>query len=84
MTKTKSSISWYFLHFIQIREKKRIIKRGQKDFEKDFERKKILEEHLKNVDQELLHTKSLIDAKNKETETENHLWQVTERQSGRL
>lgn len=43
-----------------------------------------MEEHLKNVDQELLNTKALIDSKNKETETENHLWQVTERQSGRL
>jgi chromosome segregation ATPase len=26
----------------------------------------------------------LIDQKNKETETENHMWQVTERQCGRL
>lgn len=49
-----------------------------------MERKKILEEHLKNVEQELLHTKTLIDNKNKETETENHLWQITERQCGRL
>lgn len=26
----------------------------------------------------------MIDQKNKETETENHMWQVTERQCGRL
>lgn len=48
-----------------VREKKRIIKQINKDFEKNFQRKKILEEHLKNVEQELLHTKSLIDNKNK-------------------
>lgn len=69
---------------MQIRQKKRYIKKVNKQFDKDFERKKILEEHLKNVDQELLNTKSLIDSKNKETETQNHMWQVTERQSGRL
>mmetsp|Transcript_47153 Transcript_47153/g.63946 ORF Transcript_47153/g.63946 Transcript_47153/m.63946 type:complete len:263 (-) Transcript_47153:1749-2537(-) len=33
---------------------------------------------------ELVHTQSLVDAKNKEIETEEHLKQVTERQSGRL
>lgn len=70
--------------FELIRQKKRHIKKVNKEHNKDFERKKILEEHLKNVDQELLNTKSLIDSKNKETETENHMWQVTERQSGRL
>ena len=48
-----------------VREKKRIIKQINKEYEKNFERKKILEEHLKNVEQELLHTKSLIDNKNK-------------------
>lgn len=26
----------------------------------------------------------MIDQKNKETETENHMWQITERQCGRL
>lgn len=68
----------------KVKQKKRIINKVNKEYEKDYERKKILEEHLRNVDQELLHTKGLIDAKNKETETENHMWQVTERQAGRL
>ena len=48
-----------------MREKKRIIKQINKEYDKNFERKKILEEHLKNVEQELLHTKTLIDNKNK-------------------
>ena len=33
---------------------------------------------------ELVHTQSLVDAKNKEIETEEHMKQITERQSGRL
>lgn len=82
--RTKNFSNWYLINLEQIRQKKRHIKKVNKEYTKDFERKKILEEHLKNVDQELLNTKSLIDSKNKETETENHLWQVTERQSGRL
>ena len=51
-------------------------KRSRKSMIKILKEKKILEEHLKNVEMELVHTKSLIDNKNKETETENHLWQV--------
>ena len=41
-------------------------------------------EHLKSVQMELIHTQSLVDAKNKEIETEEHMKQITERQSGRL
>ncbi len=33
---------------------------------------------------ELVHTQSLVDVKNKEIESEEHLKQVAERQSGRL
>ena len=33
---------------------------------------------------ELVHTQSLVDARNKEIETEEHMKQITERQSGRL
>lgn len=67
-----------------VKEKKKTIKKVQKEYQQDFERHKILREHLKNVEQELLHTQSLIDAKNKETQSENHMKQVTERQAGRL
>jgi len=47
------------------KEKKKLIKKINKDVSKDLERKKILQEHLKNVEEELLHTKTLIDNKNK-------------------
>ena len=54
------------------------------EIEEHQERLKILEEHLESVKMELVHTQSLVDAKNKEIETEEHLKQITERQSGRL
>lgn len=44
----------------------------------------ILKEHAKNVEVELLHTQALVDAKNKEIESEDHLKQITERQTGRI
>lgn len=69
---------------VLVKEKKKTIKKVQKEYQQDFERHKILKEHLKNVEQELLHTQSLIDAKNKETQSENHMKQITERQTGRL
>lgn len=69
---------------ILVKEKKKAIKEVQKAFDQDFERHKILKEHLKNVEQEQLHTQGLIDAKNKETQSQNHMKQVTERQIGRL
>jgi len=54
------------------------------EIEEHQERLLILQEHLKTVKMELVHTQSLVDAKNKEIETEEHMKQITERQSGRL
>lgn len=54
------------------------------EIEEHQERLKILAEHLKSVQLELVHTQSLVDSKNKEIETEEHMKQITERQSGRL
>jgi flagellar capping protein FliD len=54
------------------------------DIEEHQERLKIMKEHLKSVQMELVHTQSLVDAKDKEIETEEHMKQITERQSGRL
>lgn len=49
-----------------------------------MERSKVLKDHLKNVRAELINTQQLIDDKNKEIETEDHLKQLNERQIGRL
>jgi chromosome segregation ATPase len=54
------------------------------EIEEHQDRLKILDEHLKSVQMELVHTQSLVDVKNKEIESEEHLKQVAERQSGRL
>ena len=62
----------------------RLVAQLNLEIEEHQERLKILEEHLKSVKMELVHTQSLVDAKNKEIETEEHLKQITERQSGRL
>lgn len=67
-----------------VREKVRLVAQLGLEIEEHQERLKILEEHLKSVKMELVHTQSLVDAKNKEIETEEHLKQITERQSGRL
>jgi UDP-glucose:O-linked fucose beta-1,3-glucosyltransferase len=40
--------------------------------------------HMKNIKQELLHTQSVCEARNRNIETEDHLKQLAERQSGRL
>ncbi len=43
------------------------------EIEEHQERLKILDEHLKSVQMELVHTQSLVDVKNKEIESEEHL-----------
>jgi len=43
-----------------------------------------LAEHLKSVQLELVHTQSLVDSKNKEIETEEHMNEITDRKSVRL
>lgn len=44
----------------------------------------IMNEHLKNVKQELLHTQQLVEAKAKELQSEEHLRQLSLREVGRL
>merc|ERR1719506_63118 len=48
------------------------------------ERISTMEEHLKSVNIEQLHTQRLVDAKIKEIETEDHLKQLAERERGRF
>ncbi|KRX02640.1 hypothetical protein PPERSA_11980 [Pseudocohnilembus persalinus] len=67
-----------------IKEKRRLIKEISRKIDEKQDRKKILGDHLKSVQVELLHTQALIDEKNKEIETEDHLKQISERQIGRL
>ncbi|CAD8101608.1 unnamed protein product [Paramecium primaurelia] len=68
----------------KIKLKRGIIRDINSKIEEKSDKLKVLSEHLKNIQQELLHTQALIDTKNKEIETEDHLKQITERQIGRL
>ena len=67
-----------------ISEKVQLIHHLNIEIEEHNERLGILEEHLKSVKQELIHTQALVDQKNKEIETEEHMRQIDERQGGRL
>ena len=48
------------------------------------DRMAVMVEHLKNVQQELVNTQQLCDAKNKELETEEHIKQLASREVGRM
>mmetsp|Transcript_20436 Transcript_20436/g.66353 ORF Transcript_20436/g.66353 Transcript_20436/m.66353 type:complete len:909 (-) Transcript_20436:163-2889(-) len=52
--------------------------------EENKDRVGIMNEHLRNVQQELVYTQSRCDAKNNEIETEDHLKQLNERATGRM
>jgi len=67
-----------------VREKIQLIHHLNIEIEEHNERLKILQEHLKSVQQELIHTQALVDGKNAEIETEEHMKQISERQAGRL
>ena len=54
------------------------------ELEANIDRIKILEEHFKSVSDELVHTQTMIDNRNKEIESEDHLKQLAERATGRL
>ncbi|CAI2383185.1 unnamed protein product [Moneuplotes crassus] len=67
-----------------VREKIQLIHHLNIEIEEHNERLKILEEHLRSVKQELIHTQALVDSKNQAIETEEHMKQIAERQAGRL
>eukprot|EP00854_Cymbomonas_tetramitiformis_P008918 gene8918-10568_t len=69
----------------------RVIKAEEKQLEaveaaleENRDRINIMEEHLRNVQQELVYTQSRVDTKNKEIESEDHLKQINERELGRI
>jgi len=51
--------------------------------EEHEERVKVLQDHYKNVEEEFKQTQSLVDSKNKEIESEDHMKQLEERQAGK-
>ena len=68
----------------EIKEKKDFISRFSEEIEEIEDRVKILSEHFKNVQEELVHTQVLVTTETKEIESEDHLKQLAERQIGRI
>lgn len=62
-----------------IQEKVQLIEHLKIEIQEHQDRLKILDEHLKSVKIELVHTQKLVDQKNKEIETEEHMKQIAER-----
>uniref|UniRef100_A0A7S4M111 Coiled-coil domain-containing protein 39 n=1 Tax=Guillardia theta TaxID=55529 RepID=A0A7S4M111_GUITH len=67
-----------------IKEKNNRIEHVETQIKEYKERMGVMVEHLKNVQQELNNTQQLIDAKNKELDTEEHLQQLAQREVGRI
>jgi chromosome segregation ATPase len=67
-----------------IRQKENQMERAVKSLEENEQRVKSMREHLKNVQLELENTRSLLDAKNREIETEEHIKLLAEREGGRM
>jgi chromosome segregation ATPase len=68
----------------QLRENEKAIIVVETELAETKERIVTMEEHLKSVNTEQLHTQRLVDAKIKEIETEDHLKQLAERERGRF
>lgn len=67
----------------QVREKKRQTTSAEERIKEHHERVKIMYDHLVNVQQELVSTQQLVDAKRHETQTEDHFRQLAQRELGR-
>lgn len=64
--------------------KEKLLNQHIEALEENTDRVNILADHLKNVEQEQLHTQALVDAKMKEIKTETHLRQLAAREAGRM
>jgi len=68
----------------EVKQKQTQLESIEEQLESDGARVKIMTDHLVNVQQELVNTQQLVDAKKNEAETEDHLKALTNRQLGRL
>mmetsp|Transcript_9124 Transcript_9124/g.17160 ORF Transcript_9124/g.17160 Transcript_9124/m.17160 type:complete len:907 (-) Transcript_9124:51-2771(-) len=68
----------------EVRDLERQLEATDVGLEENSDRVGIMEEHLKNVQQELKYTQNRVESKNKEIETENHLQSLADREAGRI
>lgn len=68
----------------EVKRKEAELESVEEKLESDGKRVKVMTDHLVNVQQELVNTQQLVDAKKSESETEEHLKALTNRQLGRL
>ncbi len=65
-------------------EKRKQLNTVRLEKEEHEERVKTLQEHFKSVEEEFKQTQKMVDDKNKEIETEDHLKQIEEREAGKF
>mmetsp|Transcript_129202 Transcript_129202/g.288806 ORF Transcript_129202/g.288806 Transcript_129202/m.288806 type:complete len:900 (+) Transcript_129202:132-2831(+) len=68
----------------EVKRKEAELAKCENQLETDGGRVKVMTEHLVNVQQELVNTQQLVDAKKSEGDTEEHLKALTNRQLGRM
>jgi len=68
----------------QVQSKETLLVKTKDELAENTERVSIIAEHLKNIQQEHLHTQALVDAKSKDVAAETHIRQLLEREAGRL
>lgn len=68
----------------EVQKKQSRIVSSQNDLGETDDRINAMVEHLKNVRQELQHTQALVVAREKESDTEDHLLKIAQREEGRL
>ena len=69
---------------LQVKQKTRKLDKIEKDLQENKARVDVMADHLKNVQQELKHTQALVDTKQREIQTEEHLKQLADREMGRI
>lgn len=67
-----------------VKAKERLLQKFIDEEEENKERVSVMTEHLKNVKSERLHSQQLLDAKDRDIQTEAHLKQLAEREAGRV
>ncbi|GIL44733.1 hypothetical protein Vafri_2248 [Volvox africanus] len=70
--------------YVENAKLERRLERTDRALEQNMDRLHIMDEHLKNVQQELKYTQTRVEAKNKEIESEKHLTSMAEREASRI